>query len=253
MAKCDCVTISKAEWEELMARAKRCDPAPKKKTATKKKTVKKASKKPVRAKTTAKTVRTTKKRTMVSKTKSKAKSKAVSKNRNANVNANNISVAVRSNPKAVSNVYIVAPPQQAAMPVLEAPKKKRRDREVPYNAPYLQRRDGSAPMLPAPVRTSVRYVERPAPVQRAPMIAMSSGRRGKRTAQAVQIPEVETIQVSAPVTALPAPQTSKAVGAPIYYQLKDGKSVALEDCRAIQDPTEKAACQQRNRKKAKLE
>lgn len=276
MARCNTITIPRDELERLMAQAKKCDPdclptrrTVKKKTATKRKTVKKRSTKPIETISKPKTVRNTKKgskavRTVSkNKSRSKAKSKSVSKNRNINTNNNNVSVDVRANPRAVSNVYIIAPPQ-TPMPVMEAPKMKRRDREIPYNAPYLQRRDGSAPMIPAPSRT--RVVERQVSAPRMPTIVLPSGKKG-RTVQ-VSAPVTETIPAitqAAPATqaALPPAQKTALPSAsrsalpsgvkPTYYQFADGSRVVLEDCNLFDDPVQKANCQARNRKVAKLE
>ena len=244
--KCDCVSISRGELERLKADAERCKPVPMKKVAKPKK--KTAPKKKVAAPKTKRTVPVKRKSTKLkTKSKAKAKSKAVAVSRNVNNNA--ISVDVRATPRAISNVYVINPPQQSVPTTVEA--RRRRERDVPYNAPYLPRRDGSALRLPTPVRTynntynTTEYIERPQRTPRSPLIVFS--RKGKKGQNVIE---------SAPATeAIAGGETQKALppANSYYYQLPDGSSVPLEDCRLIDDPSEKAACQKRNRKKARLE
>lgn len=244
--KCDCVSISRGELERLKADAERCNPLTKKKVAKSKK--KTAPKKKIVAPKTKRTVPVKRKSTKLkAKSKAKAKSKSVAMSRNVNNNA--ISVDVRATPRAISNVYVINPPQQSVPTTVEA--RRRRERDIPYNAPYLPRRDGSALRLPTPVRTynntynTTEYIERPQKTPRSPLIVFS--RKGKKGQNVID---------SAPATEAIAGGSQKALPPPssdFYYQLPDGSSVPLEDCRLIEDPTEKAACQKRNRKKARLE
>lgn len=257
--KKDCYCLSKEEYEALIG---------KKTKAKAKKTVKKTAKKPVKAKCTpckatapkktvkvaSKPKRTAKKKTTTTKTTKKMVVKT-KRNVNRNVNNNAISVNVSSNPRAVSNVYLITPPQQMPAPVLEAPKKKV-DRHIPYDAPFLRRRDGSPPRISTPrITNKTVYIDRPAAI---PQIIVESANQPipEMTAKKGIISRLSskrTAQLSAPSKAsrtmeIAEPKQEVLPPADSGYYLPPAREIQLENCESIKNPVEKSACKKRRRK-----
>lgn len=247
--KKDCYCLSKEEYEAIMGKKTKAKP---------KKTVKKTARKPVKAKCTPckattpkKTAKTTSKARKTAKRKTAPKITVTKTKRNTNRNVNNnvVSVNVSSNPKAVSNVYLVTPPQMPA-PVLEAPKKKI-DRHVPYDAPFLRRRDGSPPRISTPrITNKTVYIDRPqAPPQvyvESQQIPETVSKKGLITRlsgskKAKQLPAPKQEVISAPKQeVLPAADSG--------YYLPSAREIQLENCESIKNPVEKSACKKRRRK-----
>ena len=261
MAKCEYICLSAEEMERLKKECLAESKKPTKKPSTKKKTVEKpkskavakpkATTKPINKKPAKKPRKPSTPKKRATSVKVSKKKKIVNKNRNTNSNVNNnnnvVSVNVRANPKAVSNIYIVRPAQQ---PVVEAPRRKKK-RDIPYDAPFLPRRtpDGGLIQTASAPRQRTVYIQQSTPQPEIFVEEQSSGRsigesskkllsagakagrgivsagrnavgraRNRRTRTEYEVDYPVTIDQAETVPALPSP-SAKAEVLPANYEL----------------------------------